>query len=93
MLLKTGTGEIGHIDADHGRGGSTLIFFQHKCHLHDNVPRVKRADGKTTTRQVPWARKGNGSKLLFGALSMLLMENEMPVDKVAAILRAHPNGL
>lgn len=32
-----------------------LNFFQHKCYLHAKVPRVKQADGKIKTQEVPWA--------------------------------------
>jgi transposase len=60
-----------------------LNFFQHKCFLHANVPRVKQADGQVITQQVPWARAGSGFTLLFEAFSMFLIECEMPVSKVA----------
>ena len=70
-----------------------LNFFQHKCYLHSKVPRVVQKDGKTTTHQVPWARKGSGFTLLFEAYSMLLIENEMPVNKVARIVGVYPNRL
>ncbi len=64
-----------------------LNFFQHKCYLHAKIPRVKQSDGKIKTQEVPWARKGSGFTLLFEAFSMLLIENEMPVNKVAKILQ------
>jgi transposase len=51
------------------------------------VPRVKSEDGKTRTVQVPWARPGSGFTLLFEAFSMLLIEKEMPVNKVAQTIR------
>ena len=70
-----------------------LDFFQHKCYLHANVPKVKQADGKIKTYPVPWARKGSGFTLLFEAFSMLLIENEMPVNKVAKVVKVYPNRL
>jgi transposase len=70
-----------------------LNFFQHKCYLHAKVPRIVDNEGNTTTQPVPWARKGSGFTLLFEAYSMLLIENEMPVNKAATIVGAYPNRL
>lgn len=70
-----------------------LNFFQHRCYLHAKVPRVKQKDGKIQTQPVPWARKGSGFTLLFEAFAMLLIENEMPVNKAAKILKVYPNRL
>lgn len=70
-----------------------LNFFQHKCYLHAKVPKIKQKDGKTKTQVVPWARKGSGFTLMFEAFSMLLIENEMPVNKVAKVLQVYPNRL
>ena len=67
-----------------------LNFFQHRCYLHAKVPRVMQSEGKIKTQEVPWARKGSGFTLLFEAFSMLLIENEMPVNKVAKLLRVYP---
>ncbi len=64
-----------------------LNFFEHECYLTARVPRVKSEDGKTRTVQVPWARPGSGFTLLFEAFSMLLIEKEMPVNKVAQTIR------
>lgn len=70
-----------------------LDFFQHKCYLHAKVPKIKQADGKIKTYPVPWARKGSGFTLLFEAFAMLLIENEMPVNKVAKVVKVYPNRL
>ena len=75
------------------RSWQHLNFFQHKCYLHAKVPRVKQSDGTIKTQPVPWARKGSGFTLLFEAFSMLLIENEMPVNKAAHILQVYPNRL
>lgn len=75
------------------RSWEHLNFFQHKCYLHAHVPRVKQTDGGIKTQEVPWARKGSGFTLLFEAFSMLLIENEMPVNKVANILQVYPKRL
>ena len=45
------------------------------------------------TQSVPWSRSGSGFTLLFEAFSMLLIENEMPVNKVAGILGIYPNRI
>jgi len=70
-----------------------LNFFQHKCYLHAKVPRVKQSNGKIETQAVPWARKGSGFTLLFEAFAMLLIENEMPVNKVAKVVKVYPNRI
>lgn len=70
-----------------------LNFFQHHCYLHCRVPRVKQRNGKVETQSVPWARPHSGFTLLFEAYSMLLIENEMPVNKAAKILDVYPNRL
>ena len=77
-------------DGQKGKGYDTelktwrhLDFFQHKCFLHARVPRIELADGKVRQISVPWARSGSGFTLLFEAYSMLLIESEMPVNKVA----------
>lgn len=70
-----------------------LDFFQHKCYLHAKIPRVKQTDGHIQTQTVPWARKGSGFTLLFEAFSMLLIENEMPINKVAKVVKVYPNRL
>jgi transposase len=64
-----------------------LNFFEHECFISARVPRVKFADGKVRTVQVPWARPGSGFTLLFEAFAMLLIEQEMPVNKVAETVR------
>ena len=70
-----------------------LNFFEHTCYIHARVPKVKQADGKTEIQDVPWARKGSGFTLLFEAYSMLLIENEMPVNKAAKGVQVYPNRL
>jgi transposase len=71
-----------------------LNFFEHKCYLHAKVPRYTHSvDKKVKTVQVPWARAESGFTLLFEAYAMLLIEYEMPVNKVADSLRVIPNRL
>lgn len=70
------------------RSWQHLNFFEHECYLHARVPRIADPDtGKVETAQVPWARTGSGFTLLFEALAMLLIEHEMPVNKVAKTMR------
>jgi transposase len=64
-----------------------LDFFQHRCYLHARVPRIQATDGTIRTVSVPWAREGSGFTLLFEAYSMLLIECEMPVCKVAKCVK------
>ncbi len=70
-----------------------LNFFQHHCYLHAKVPRIKQKDGRIKTQPVPWARKGSGFSLLFEAYVMLLIENEMPLNKVGTVLNVYPKRL
>jgi transposase len=70
-----------------------LNFFEHECLITCNVPRTKDEEGKVSTVQVPWARKGSGFTLLFEAFSMLLIENEMPVSKASGILGQYPQRI
>ena len=67
-----------------------LNFFEHACYLHCQVPRIQTSDGRIETVQVPWARQGSGFTLLFEAFAMALIEREMPVKRVAEILRVNP---
>lgn len=64
-----------------------LNFFEHKCYIVARVPRVKMRNSKVRMVQVPWARQGSGFTLLFEAYSMLLIEQEMPVNKVSRTIR------
>ena len=63
-----------------------LNFFEHTCKLHCSVPRIRTSDGKVRLVDVPWARSGSGFTLLFEALTMALIEREMPVNKVGQLL-------
>ena len=40
-------------------------FFEHECHLHARVPRVKLPNGKTKLIKTPWEGLSNGFTLLF----------------------------
>jgi len=64
-----------------------LNFFEHECYITARVPRIKTESGNVKTVTVPWARPGSGFTLLFEAFSMLLIEQEMPVNKVAETTR------
>jgi transposase len=67
-----------------------LNFFEHPCLLYCDVPRIKTEGGKVLTASVPWARSGSGFTLLFEAFALALIEREMPVNRVAEILRVNP---
>lgn len=70
-----------------------LSFFEHPCYLQCAVPRIKTPDGKVVTVVVPWARPGSGFTLLFEALALALIEREMPVNRVAELLRVNPQRI
>lgn len=61
--------------------------------MHAKVPRVKQSNGFVKTQTVPWARPNSGFTLLFEAFSLLLIENEMPVNKAAEIVGVNPHRL
>ena len=70
-----------------------LSFFEHTCYLHCTVPRITSSDGKVRIVEVPWARPGSGFTLLFEALALALIEREMPVNRVAEILKVNPQRI
>jgi len=70
-----------------------LSFFEHTCYLHCAVPRITTTDGKVRTVDVPWARPGSGFTLLFEVLVLALIEREMPVNRVAEILKVNPQRI
>lgn len=70
-----------------------LNFFEHTCYIHCKVPRVTCSDGKVKQVDVPWARKGSGFTMLFEAYSMMLIEYEMPVNRVGKTMREYPNRI
>jgi len=59
-----------------------LNFFEHTCYIYCRVPRIRTKAGNVKKVEVPWARAGSGFSLLFEAYSMLLIESEMPVNRV-----------
>jgi len=69
-----------------------LNFFEYRCYLHSEVPRIKSAEGVRMV-EVPWARQGSGFTLLFEAFSLALIEREMPVNKAADLLGEYPQRL
>jgi transposase len=71
-----------------------LNFFEHTCYLHARVPRYSHSvDKKVRTVQVPWARAESKFTLMFEAFAMLLIEYEMPVNKVGDALRVIPHRI
>lgn len=66
-----------------------LNFFQYKCYLHCNVPRIQTQSGETKMIEVPWSRQNSGFTLLFEAFTMALIEKEMPVNKVGELLNEY----
>lgn len=70
-----------------------LNFFQHECYLHCRVPRIITSSGKVMLVEVPWARKESGFTLLFEAYTLMLMEHEMPVNKVGKAMNEYPKRI
>ncbi|TXL09960.1 ISL3 family transposase [Methylococcaceae bacterium CS2] len=70
-----------------------LSFFEHTCYLHCAVPRITTAEGSVRTVEVPWARPGSGFTLLFEAMALALVEREMPVNRVAEMLKVNPQRI
>ena len=70
-----------------------LNFFEHRCYLHARVPRITCSDGTVKQVALSWARAESGFTLLFEAYAMMLIEYEMPVNKVATTLRVVANRL
>lgn len=70
-----------------------LNFFEHQCFLHCNVPRIKTSDGKVRLISVPWAREGSGFTLLFEGFVMMLIESEMPLNKIGVLLAENAHRL
>ncbi len=75
------------------RSWQHLNFFEHACVLHCQVPRIKTSAGGIENVEVPWARPGSGFTLLFEAFALALIEREMPVNRVAEILRVNPQRI
>lgn len=70
-----------------------LSFFEHSCYLHCSVPRITTTGGKVRTVEVPWARPGSGFTLLFEAMALAMIEREMPVNRVAEMLKVNPQRI
>ena len=70
-----------------------LNFFQHKCYIHCQVPRIKTSNGKVLLVDVPWSRKESGFTLLFEGYALKLIENEMPINKVGEVLGEYANRI
>ncbi|WP_420538308.1 ISL3 family transposase [Methylotuvimicrobium alcaliphilum] len=69
-----------------------LSFFEHTCYLHCAVPRITTTDGKVRTVDVPW----HGRQWFYPvirSLSASLIEREMPVNRVAEILKVNPQRI
>ena len=70
-----------------------LNFFQYRCELVANVPRVWcREDGVHLITELPWASAGSSFTLLFEAFVMLLAE-QMPVAAIARLVQEEDTRL
>ena len=66
-----------------------LNFFEHDCSIECAVPRITDSACKVVAVQVPWARPSSGFTLMFEAFAMSLIESEMPVSRVAKLLKVN----
>ncbi len=62
-----------------------MSFFEHECHLHVRVPRIKRDDGKVRLMLPPWAGQLNGLSTLFEAFVIKFCKY-MPVHNVCQLM-------
>ena len=62
-----------------------MNFFEHECHLHVRVPRIKRDDGKVRLILPPWAGQLNGFSTLFEVLIIKFCKH-MPVHNVCQLM-------
>ena len=70
-----------------------LNFFQYRCELVADVPRVRcQEDGVHLITELPWASAGSGFTLLFEAFVMLLAE-QMPVAAIARLVQEEDTRL
>jgi transposase len=88
-----GEGKLCPVHDTQSRRWQHLNFFEHACFIHCDVPRIKTSEGKIIRANVPWARKNSGFTSLFEAYAMVLIESEMPVNKVGRLMRVNPNRI
>jgi transposase len=69
-----------------------LNFFQYKCYLHAQIPRVNLGNGKVRQVKAPWEGKSFGFTLLFEALALQLVKL-LPVRQVAGMLDTYDQKL
>jgi transposase len=62
-----------------------LNFFQYRCEIVAQVPRVKCLEHGVRQIEVPWASAGSGFTLMFEA-AVLLLAGEMPIAALAEAL-------
>lgn len=87
------TGELCDVYDTKEKTWRHLNFFQHACYLHCRVPRIQKKGGKIHLVEVPWARPGSGFTLLFEAFAMMLIEKEMPINKIGELLNEDAHRL
>jgi transposase len=68
-------------------------FLWIPLHHRMRSSRITDSKGKVVTVQVAWARANSGFTLMFEAFSMALIESEMPVSRVAKLLKVNPDRI
>jgi len=92
-VFADGSGVLCPVHDTVDRQWQHLSFFEHSCYLHCSVPRITTTGGKVRTVEVPWARPGSGFTLLFEAMALAMIEREMPVNRVAEMLKVNPQRI
>jgi transposase len=87
------TGELCEVHDTVQKTWRHLNFFEHACYLHCRVPRITTKDGKVKLVEVPWSRSGSGFTLLFEAYVMVLIESEMPINKIGQLIDENAHRL
>lgn len=85
---RDGDGSLHPVHDSEEREWRHLNFFQYETYLVARLPRVRDAEGRVVTAEVPWARPGSGFTLLMEALLMKLCA-EMPVLAVGRLVGEH----
>lgn len=76
FICPTCGSETGSIHDVHERTWRHLNFFQYKCYIHCQLPRIFcKVCNKVQVVEAPWARKGSGFTLMMEGLILLLTDS------------------
>ena len=69
-----------------------LNFFQYRCYIHANVPRIECSEHGVRTVDVPWGREGSGFTLMMEGVILTLIKH-MAVATAAREIGEHDTKL